>query len=102
VLALLLSFLSPVADRLSYALPWRLPATVHYHNRDYIEPSPCMARSQVVASYGSIRRVGSVFGWLTSSPTLYVRAIPPGLDSTLAFVDCGRDRLVVYALSGGP
>jgi hypothetical protein len=33
----LLSLLSPVAGDFGYALRWRLPATVHFHDRDYID-----------------------------------------------------------------
>ena len=59
-----------------------------------------MTRTEVEAKYGSIRRVGSVFGWLTHSPDLYVLSSSSGT-SGLAVVQ-RSDCLIVYALSGGP
>ena len=105
-LVALLALGLPVATRLGWATPFRVPSTLHYLGRNYMHPS-CVR--SLKANERPLRQVGSVFGYLTLPKPILIphyesRLLEPGgkwrMIPTVVYLrgEC----LAVYGLSGGP
>lgn len=108
-LALSLPFDHKAADHFHYALPGRVPARVEYRGREFIDPGSCMSREQIAQRYGApgskevpLRRIGTVWGWLTRPRGMYTYAEVKGVPVNV-FVSGGwGDCRVPYVISGSP
>jgi hypothetical protein len=102
-LVLAAPFWHKAADHFHYALPGRVPDRVAHNGRDYIYPGPCISREEIARQYGSksLRRIGTIWGWLTSPRGLYMPAGVKGQPGGV-FVSggLGEDCLVPYRISG--
>ena len=105
-LVLLIPFWHKAADHFHYALPGRVPERVEYHGREYIDPGDCISKEEIARRYGpksySLRRIGTVPGWLTRPRGMYMPAGVRGQPGPV-FVSGGwGDCLVPYTISGSP
>jgi hypothetical protein len=99
-----LPFWHKAADHFHYALPGRVPERVEYRGREYIDPGSCISRKEIARRYGpksySLRRIGTVWGWLTRPRGMFMPAGVTGTPGPI-FVSGGwGDCLVPYTISG--
>jgi hypothetical protein len=103
-----LPFWHKAADHFHYALPGRVPERVEYKDREFWKEGSCMSKAElanrlaVPESTLVMRRVGTVFGWLTRPRGMYTWASVKGVPVAV-FVSGGwGDCRVLYALQGSP
>jgi hypothetical protein len=105
-LGLAAPFWHKAADHFHYALPGRVPDRVEYKGREFIDPGPCMSSEQIGRRYGrpvSMRRIGTVWGWLTRPRGMYMFAGVKGPIPVSVFVSGGwGDCRHPYVISGSP
>lgn len=106
VLAVLLVLGLAVAARLGWATPLGMPSSLHFHGRNY-GGGGCVRNLR--ADELPLRKVGSVFGYLTGSKPILIphyesRLLTPKGIWTLtpAVLYVRGDCLASYDLSGGP
>jgi hypothetical protein len=98
-LAFSISLLNPIADTFGYALLWHTPDHISYRGREYrVDSQECVESSDLHIAT-SPRPIGSIFGWLTSSRSVYASTARRGAGAVHLVADCGDDlSFVVYSL----